>query len=139
MSSNEREDKQPWARESAGLSESGYEMPEEIKESIKKSFQHATQAASNFFHHAAPSSGNYTSSQPSHVDASIDKTIGDVRSTIGEALGAESVQAAGEAQAARGDAQDTMARLRENLEHTADQMQGRDPALGQRPNPWRAE
>ncbi|KZP00462.1 hypothetical protein CALVIDRAFT_552740 [Calocera viscosa TUFC12733] len=107
---------------------------------VKDHLSGASSYLSSAAHSAFEGSGNYLSSQPNTVDAGIDKAFGDVRARAGAALGSESTEGAGEAQYARGQAQDLRARVRENLASTADQMQGRDPALpGGKPDPWRAE
>ncbi|KZT52240.1 hypothetical protein CALCODRAFT_98575 [Calocera cornea HHB12733] len=109
-----------------------------VKEHVSGASAYLSNAASSLT--SGLGSGNYVSSEPSKLDAGVDKTVGDARARVGEALGAQGVKAAGDAQYARGEGQDIMARVRENLASTADQMQGRDPVLGEgKPDPWRAE
>lgn len=83
-------------------------------------------------------SGNYTSNQPSTFDASIDKGIGNLKTTTGDTFGSASLQGSGDAQYSQGQAQETLARVRDHVATAADDMVGRNSGTGA-PDPWRAE
>jgi len=106
---------------------------------MKDKFHAASNYTSNFGSTLTGGpSGNYTSNQPSSIDASIDKGLGNLKSTTGETFGSASLQGSGDAQYAQGQGQETLARVREHVATAADEMMGRTTNTGA-PDPWRAE